>query len=178
MEIAIIVALAIIIIAMGGSTAKTKKKQQTQDNQHETKNTDFDYSNGYKQKWMFTYNEKDAYQKLKEITDELGIYLFAKVRLFDLVEPKTGIENRKTYQNKIQAKHVDFVICDKKLVARTVIELDDSTHDTPNGITRDNFVDEVLQSCGYKVLHIRAVEPECIKTELVSIFTPLGATTK
>lgn len=130
----------------------------------------FDYSNGYKSKWLFSYNEKDAYHKIKEITDTMGLYLFAKVRLYDLVEPKQNIEKRQGHVFKIQAKHVDFVVCDEKLVARLIIELDDASHDTQNRSERDKFVNTVLSNCGYKVLHIRAVEPEKLQTELQSIF--------
>jgi len=82
-----------------------------------------DYKNGYKSKWMFSYHEKDAFTKIKAITDEMGLFLFAKVRLFDLIEPKEGIENKTAHQWKIQAKHVDFVICDKKLVASVIAEI-------------------------------------------------------
>lgn len=130
----------------------------------------FDYAKGYKSKWLFSYNEKDAFNKIKAITDPLGLYLFAKVRLYDLVEPKQNIEKRQGHIFKIQAKHVDFVICDAKLVARMVIELDDTSHDAPDRAERDSFVDAVLTDCGYKVLHIRTVEPEKLKSELESVF--------
>jgi len=41
----------------------------------------------YQRSWLFTYNEKDAYQKLKPIAEGLGYTVFAKVRLLDLVTP-------------------------------------------------------------------------------------------
>lgn len=162
---------------------KTKKKQPQQIKevpkvqlaQDQPLGEDIDYTSGYKSKWMFTYNEKDAFKKIKEITDELGLSLFAKVRLFDLVEPKPGIENRQAHQWKIQAKHVDFVVCDKKLVARMIIELDDASHDTQAGTERDTFVDAVLQSCGYKVIRIRAVELDNLKSILKFHFAPEAA---
>lgn len=111
----------------------------------------------YKKCWMFSYNEKDAYQKLKPIAEELGYTVFAKVRLLDLLEPVKGIPKYKTYFYKIQAKHVDFVLCDEKLVARYIIELDDSSHDAAERKQRDSFVDEVLISVGYKIIHTRAI---------------------
>lgn len=140
-------------------------------------NENFDYTKGYKSRWLFSNHEKEAFYKIKEIADSMGLYLFAKVRLFDLVEPKQGIENKLGHQGKIQSKHVDFVLCDKKLVARVIIELDDTSHDTKAREERDSFVDTVLLSCGYKVLHIRNVEPESLKLQLESIFNPLSANT-
>lgn len=145
-----------------------KNKTNVPENKYYNIDTDnkepsFDYTKGYKQKWMFTYNEKDAYYKLKEITDSMGLYLFAKVRLFDLVEPKRDIEKRQGHIFKIQAKHVDFVICDEKLVARAIIELDDNSHDSQERKDRDDFVNTVLYNCGYKILHIKAIDKEVVE---------------
>ncbi len=78
--------------------------------------------------FQLCYNEKDAYKKLKNIVEQRGYTVFAKVRLFDLVEPIKDNPKYKTFLYKIQAKHVDFVLADEKLVARYIIELDDSSH--------------------------------------------------
>lgn len=119
------------------------------------KNSEYDYTKSYTSKWLFSYNEKAAYQKIKEQADKKGFFVFAKVRLLDLVEPKKGIKNYKGAMWKIQAKHVDFVICNEKLVPIGIIELDDSTHDSADRLERDNFVDEVLKNTGYKIIYQR-----------------------
>lgn len=111
----------------------------------------------YQKKWMFTYHEKDAYKKLKPIAEDLGYTVFAKVRLLDLLEPQKGHPKYKALFNKIQAKHVDFVLCDKKLVARCIIELDDSSHDERSRQERDQFVDEILNDVGYQIIHTREI---------------------
>ena len=111
----------------------------------------------YQKKWLLTYNEKDAYKALKAICDENGLFLMTKVRLLDLVEPVKSNSKYRSYFYKVQAKHIDFVICDEKLVARCMIELDDSSHNQADRAARDQFVNEVLESVGYKVLHIKAV---------------------
>lgn len=121
----------------------------------------------YKSKWLFSYNEKDAYRKLKDITDRHELFLFTKVRLLDLIEPINGIPHYKTYFYKIQAKHVDFVICDKKLVARCIIELDDTSHQAEDRQKQDHFVDDALQSAGYTVLHILAATDEMIENKIL-----------
>lgn len=60
-------------------------------------------------------------------------------------------------QYKIQSKHVDFVLCNTELKAQHVIELDDATHDRPDRIERDRFVDSALEMAGYNVLHTREI---------------------
>ena len=124
----------------------------------------------YQKRWLFTYHEKDAYFKLLELCQKYGLHLMAKVRLLDLLEPVKGNPKQKSYFWKVQAKHVDFVLCDKKLVARCVIELDDSSHDTPERKARDEFVDEALQSVGYAVIHQREIDPAAIEEQLQTIF--------
>lgn len=169
--------LPIIIIVIIVKKSKRKKYQEYQEYQeypeypeyqgHIQKNEGLEYiKKAYQQKWMFTLHEKNAYYRLNEIVKQENMILFAKVRLFDLVTPTKYHPKYKTNLYKIQAKHVDFVITKENLVAKYIIELDDSTHDTPKRRERDIFVDSVLQTCGYKVLHIREVEEERIRNFL------------
>lgn len=137
---------------------------------NQKKTEQYDYSGGYKPRWLFSMNEKTAFRKIKEVTDEMGLFLFVKVRLYDLIEPKENVPRKQGHVGKIQSKHVDFVICNEKLVARAVIELDDSSHDTPKRQERDVFVNTVLSNCGYKVIHTRYIEPDKLKNELQTIF--------
>lgn len=53
-----------------------------------------------------------------------------------------------------------LLILDEKLVARCVVELDDSSHDAADRKERDDFVDEALRSVGYRVIRARAVTEE------------------
>lgn len=122
--------------------------------------TQLPIAGAYQKKWLLTYNEKDAFKKIKAVSDEIGCYTFSKVRLLDLLEPVKGNAKYKTYFYKVQAKHVDFVILNEKLVARCIIELDDSSHDTEEQMRRDEFVDEVLKSVGYQIIHTSAVTEE------------------
>lgn len=143
------------------SKKKNKKAQEREQKTADIKELQPEnIKKAYQKKWMFSYNEKDAYYKLKEITGKHGYTVFAKVRLLDLVEPIKENPKYKTFLWKIQAKHVDFVLCDSKLVARAIIELDDNSHDQADRKERDKFVDTVLESCGYKVLHTRNITEE------------------
>lgn len=157
-----ILAIALIVAAI--LYFKTKKNPDTKKNKR-TEEEPLPIENAYQRSWLFTYNEKEAYTKLLPIAKELGYTVFAKVRLLDLVEPMKGNPKYKTYFYKIQAKHVDFVLCDEKLVARYIIELDDSSHDAKERKERDEFVDQVLTSVGYKIIHTRNIT-EDLKTKL------------
>lgn len=122
----------------------------------------------YKKRWLLTYNEKDAYKKLQAAAGEIGYTVFSKVRLLDLLEPVSG-KNYRSYFYKVQAKHVDFVLLDEKLVARCIVELDDASHDADDRKARDAFVDEVVTSVGYQIIHTRAVTDETI-AQIKAIF--------
>lgn len=148
----------IILVICLNVKKNEKKKPQTATQSSEKGSLPIE--NAYQRKWLFSYNEKDAYYRLKAITEPMGLTVFAKVRLLDLLEPVKGSRAYKTYFYKIQAKHVDFVLCDSKLVARYIIELDDSSHDTEVRKERDAFVDEVVKSVGYKIIHTRAITEE------------------
>lgn len=136
------------------SISKNPKKRTSEQTEEQSS---LPITGAYQKNWLFTYNEKDAYHKLKPLAEELGYTVFAKVRLLDLVTPVKGNPKYKTYFYKVQAKHVDFVLCDEKLVARCIIELDDKSHDTEARQKRDDFVDEILKSVGYKIIHTRAI---------------------
>lgn len=156
-----LIVIAILCYLVWGR--KKKSKHNTAGYQPITENKEIspdEVKKAYQKKWMFSYNEKDAYYKLKEITSKHGYTVFAKVRLLDLVEPIKENPKYKTFLWKIQAKHVDYALCDSKLVARAIIELDDNSHDQADRKERDRFVDTVLESCGYRVLHTRNITEE------------------
>lgn len=134
------------------------KKIKARENNKEKSDEKLNLQHIYQPRWLFSYHEKEAYWKLKKIAERNGYILFAKVRLHDLVEPVRGCSQYMTYLNKVQAKHVDFVLCSQKLVAKAVIELDDRSHDDPKRKERDRFVDAALKAAGYKILHIRTVD--------------------
>lgn len=149
--IVILVILAIIYKTVITAISKQKENQKS------------DYSNSYQAKPLLSAHEKDAIMKLNSVANELGLPLFTKVRLFDLIEPKKGVKNYKGAIWKIQAKHVDFVICNKEIEARLIIELDDSSHLRSDRQERDNFVDTVLSNTGYTILHMYDIDLEQVR---------------
>ena len=84
--------------------------------------------------------------------------IFAKVRLADLVFLPRGTEKRQSHFNRIQSKHIDFVLCDHDVVRPLLaIELDDSSHNRADRQDRDVFVDSALAAAGLPILHVPAL---------------------
>lgn len=79
-----------------------------------------------------------------------------KVRLGDLFYAQTGSSTQnRIYRNKINAKHVDFLLCDPHgLHPILAIELDDKSHERPERQQRDRFVDSVFAAAGLPLVHI------------------------
>lgn len=127
-----------------------------------------DYTQSYQRKYLLTKNEYREYMTLRKIAAEKDLIICPKVRLLDIIEPRKGEMDYKSLFFKVQAKHVDFVICDKDLRIKVILELDDNSHDQKNRQDRDAFVDQILTSVGYKVIHTRAVT----ETTLDSLTAP------
>lgn len=115
-----------------------------------------DYSKSYQAKYLLTRNEWYEFKKLKQLADAKGLMICPKVRLLDIIEPRKG-DNYRSLMGKIQSKHIDFVICDQDLHIKAILELDDGSHDRKDRQERDQFVDQILTSVGYKVIHVRSV---------------------
>jgi very-short-patch-repair endonuclease len=106
--------------------------------------------------YLLTKGERAFFDVLQSAvgTDFL---LFSKVRLADLIFVRTGTEKRQTYFNRIQSKHIDFVLCTLDVVRPILaIELDDSSHDREDRQQRDGFVDSALAAAGLPILHVKA----------------------
>lgn len=157
--IGIIYLSGLLISAIQEKTAKSQKTENNiNENQYDSETTSYNtttqynYSNSYEPKYLMTINEKNQYRKLQKWAYNRNLIVFTKVRLLDLITPRKNQENYKGALWKIQAKHVDFVICDQDIRIKCIIEITDNSHNKSERIERDNFVIEVLQACGYKVL--------------------------
>lgn len=80
-----------------------------------------------------------------------------KPRLGDILFVPRGSAGRWALQNKIQSKHVDFLLCSEQTMApKLAIELDDKSHARADRIERDEFVDQAFAAAGLDVLHVKA----------------------
>ena len=152
----------IIVIVFAILYFKDHKKPRTAENKDEVlpeleqEKGSADYSQSYQAKYLLTRNEWYEFKKLKKIADAKGLMICPKVRLLDIIEPRKG-ESYRSLMGKIQSKHVDFVICDQDLHIKAILELDDGSHDRKDRQERDQFVDQILTSVGYKVIRVRSV---------------------
>jgi Protein of unknown function (DUF2726)/Topoisomerase DNA binding C4 zinc finger len=108
--------------------------------------------------------------------------VFGKVRLGDVVQPVKGLGKglSQTARNKVNLKHIDFVICradDLSLIA--TVELDDGSHQRKDRSERDAFVDQALKSAGiplvrfaakkgYELAEVKAKLAECPALNLLA----------
>ena len=120
------------------------------------KNAKFPYA---KKEYLLSEAEKKFYFVLVKILGN-DYLIFPKVRMADLFYmPKMSNSRFYHYFNKIQSKHVDFLICDKENIRPLLaIELDDSSHYKMDRILRDKLVDKIFEGAKLPIYHV-AVSP-------------------
>jgi len=122
-----------------------------------------------RQEYLFSPAERSFLGVLAQALE--GRYrVYGKVRLGDIIKPSKGLSrsSRTSALNKINLKHVDFVVCSLSNHAVVgVIELDDQSHEKADRVGRDEFVDRALAAAripiarfsakkGYVVQEVRA----------------------
>lgn len=115
----------------------------------------------YRRKFLLTKNEYWFYKKLKEIADKYDYAILAKIRFADLVEVSAEAEKSEymKYFGKVKSKHIDFILCKKEnLYPELLIELNDSSHNSEDRIKRDEFVRNVAEKVGYKMIFVNGTQ--------------------
>jgi ssDNA-binding Zn-finger/Zn-ribbon topoisomerase 1 len=138
----------VILIAIIVAIALLKQKQTQSDNGYafEARET------------LFTPAERSFLGVLEQSLD-CTYRVFGKVRLADVIKPSKGMSKSKrtSSQNRINQKHLDFVICKvSDLSVVGVVELDDQSHIREDRAKRDVFVDNALESTKVPVIHFSA----------------------
>jgi hypothetical protein len=103
---------------------------------------------------LTTKSELRFYRSLqKAVQDDWEV--FAMVRIADLLRVEKEAKQKRKWLNKILAKHIDFVLCDPgSLQPILCIELDDPSHNRPDRIERDIFVNKAFESAGLPLLRV------------------------
>jgi hypothetical protein len=122
-----------------------------------------------RKKYFFSIAERSFYEILRRLAP--NYILFAKVRLADVVYVTKGSGAWRTHLNRIDRKHLDFVICDTNLAPVLAIELDDSSRDGGNRKDRDEFVEQVLAASALPIVRVRA-KRGYVLDELRQLLTP------
>lgn len=147
------------------------RKQSEYNPEKGIRNLDY-YKGKYQRRYILTQNEKNNYRKIKEVTDSLQLELFTKVRLADILEPKSIYKDEewKHLFYKVDAKHVDFLVCLKDTLKMVcVIEIDDRSHEREDRIIRDKFVDFILKEIKIPTIRKYRVDIEELKIELIDL---------
>jgi hypothetical protein len=77
------------------------------------------------------------------------------VRLADIIKVRPKTRKFQTWNNRIQGKHLDFVLCDEEtLDIKLAIELEDQSQAADRG-RRDRFVNTALAAAGVQLLRVR-----------------------
>lgn len=122
------------------------------------------YLDSYQSKCLFTPNEKSEFEKLLSWATEADLYVFPKVSIFNIIEPRSDKLNYLKLLWKIHSKHIDFVICDKDFNIKFLIELDNSSRKKESVVKRDEFLEQALGGAGYTVLHT-----DCINESFLAL---------
>ena len=129
----------------------------------------------YVRRDLLTTNEFPFYQLLEPLCRKHGWLLLVKMRLADILEVAPGEKDYMAYFNKIKAKHTDFVLCDPDtLEVLCGVELDDPSHDRPERIERDEFVDHVYEAAGIPLIHVwMPITEKELEKELLAVIQSL-----
>ena len=116
---------------------------------------------------VLTQNELGLFYDLKQIAGDCEMTLLSKVRLADFIFLPKQTKNYITWLNKITAKHIDFLLCDKAMRPLLAIELDDGSHERAERIERDKFVDKVYDNIGLDVIHVQNYDAVDLKNRIL-----------
>lgn len=155
-------ALVVMLLVVGGICliAVVLGRKLGAGGEHAAAGERFDYQ---RRDWLLTKAERSFLAALDAAVSGghglEGVRVMCKVRLADLVYLPKGLEarSRTRQQNRVNQKHVDFVlVSEKELRPLVVIELDDSTHQREDRVARGGFVDRALGAAGLPLVRVAA----------------------
>ena len=116
--------------------------------------------------------ELSFFQSLRRVVGSRAV-VCAKVGLGDVFWVKLEDKSKfRGYRNKIDRKHIDFLLCDSATMRPLVgIELDDSSHQREDRQARDAFVDGVFAAAKLPLLHI-SVQRAYVAAEIEARIAP------
>jgi hypothetical protein len=106
-------------------------------------------------KYFITNAERAFFLVLQTVVEDRARIL-CQVSLRQLLYlPGTNNPGRQTWQNRIGAKSVDFLLCDPKTLRPLLaIELDDASHAKAERQTRDEHVHALLEAAGLAFVRV------------------------
>lgn len=125
-----------------------------------------------KKKYLLSRAEFSFYRVLQQACGDRFV-ICPKIRLADLIYVKKGTESRQSFHNKIDRKHIDFVLCDAQtMVPVAAVELDDKSHQSESAQKRDADKDKACQAAGLLLLRFparKSYDLNAIKARLANL---------
>lgn len=165
--VGLFIAFIILIIIVAAVVAAKKKSGGS------SESSEFPY---VKQENLLTDAERSFLGVLEQAVGS-RFRIYAQVRLADLLAVKSGIRKpqRVSAQNKINAKHADFVLCNSKtLEIVCAIELDDSSHQRASRKSRDAFLEKACATAGLPLARFPAKSGYVVAEVRAEILAILG----
>jgi len=107
-----------------------------------------------KKDFLLTRSEHEFYDALIQAVGH-EYYIFPQIHLSQLVDHKIKGQNWMRAFYHVNAKSVDFVLCDKSYISpKLVIELDEKSHNAPDRQYRDREVEDILKQINLPLLRI------------------------
>ena len=125
---------------------------------------------------LFSPAERSFLGVLEQALGE-DFQVFGKVRLNDIICVQKGLPKSawQSANNKIDRKHIDFVICKSDdLSILAAVELDDKSHGRKDRVNRDEFLDLAFGAAGIPLVHFPAQKGyglENIKSKLHEVLS-------
>lgn len=136
-----------------------------------TKSTGFPYK---ARPYFFSPAERSFLGVIEQVLDD-EFRVFGKVNLYDIVLLQAPRDTYRAALNRIQNKHVDYVICRKDdLSIRALIELDDKSHLSAKRKERDRFLDETCRHADIRLIRVKAKKAYSL-AEIVGVLKPYSA---
>ena len=123
---------------------------------------------------FLTPAERSLFGVLCHVVGERGV-VCPKVRVSDLLFVVDRRANQ-GHANRIDRKHVDFVICATGTITpRVVVELDDASHARRDRRERDELMDAAFAAAGLPLIHVVA-QRQYAPAEIAALLLPHLAT--
>jgi len=112
---------------------------------------------------LLTKSELKFYEQLRDAVEGRWA-IMAMVRMADILRVEKGNRKFQSWQNRIQAKHIDFVLCNHETMEIVLaIELDDTSHQRPDRKERDIFVNGAFDDAGIRLLRVPIADDYDVK---------------
>lgn len=127
---------------------------------------------------ILSARELDFMRRLDEALGDIEIHVCPQVS-FDAILRAHGnnADARESLRARYKQKRVDFALMNARAEVMLIVEVDDSSHDSPDALTKDAFRDDLMASAGIPTLRIpkgQLPTPPALKARLRSLHPELG----